>query len=257
MPVVRTDEWVVKDRPIQLCERLTFYFENATARDIYLHLIHHGMYSSTNDIAKIADEMKRKQIWEHAEEIYQKLRKRWNGPDVPIFIFPADAYNRKLARDFNSKGGLAYPDKLFLFLLPHHQQKEIEAVLTHEYNHVCRLAKQRKEEYTLLDALILEGLAEHAVGQYVGKAYQAKWTVYYSDDELRKFWKRYLVRYQSIQPNHSLHDRLLYGLGLYPSMLGYAVGYGIVHLALQEGHGLPQLMEMSSERIVQLSRFNE
>lgn len=256
MPIVRTDEWLEK-HPLKLCERLTPYFEHATARGIYLHLTHHGMYSSTEKVTETVTEMKQKRIWERVDALYQQLRKRWNGPDIPIFIFPANARNRKLARDFNSKGGLAYHDKLFLFLLPHHETKEIAAVLTHEYNHVCRLEKQPKEEYTLLDGIILEGLAEQAVGQFVGKAYEAKWTTYYSDDELRKFWRKYVAPHQSIPPSHSLHDRLLYGRGWYPPLLGYAVGYGIVRQALQKGESFSKLMEIPSERIVQLSRFGE
>jgi uncharacterized protein YjaZ len=262
MSVVHTDEWLIKlnAHPIQLCERLTSYFEEATARDIYLHLVHHGMYSSSSDVTQIVEEMKQKRIWERVETIYKKLRKRWNGPDVPIFIFPADPRNRKLACDFNSKGGLAYPDKLFLFLLPHHTEKEIEAVFTHEYNHVCRLDKQKKnsEQYTLLDAIILEGLAENAVSQYVGETYKANWTTYYSEYELMKFWRRYIAPYQSIQSHHSAYDRLLYGHGFYPNMLGYAVGYGMVRCCLQEkGIDFSKLMEMPSERIARLSRFSE
>ncbi|WP_027408930.1 DUF2268 domain-containing protein [Anoxybacteroides tepidamans] len=257
MPVIRTDEWMKKEKPTEICERLVFYFENANARDIYLHLIHHGMHSLSHDVTKTIEEMKRKGIWERADAIYQELQKRWNGPDVPIFIFPADSRNRKLARDFNSKGGLAYSDKLFLFLLPHHQLKEIEAVLTHEYNHVCRLAKQPKKENTLLDAIVLEGLAEQAVGKYVGEAHQAKWINYYSEEELRKFWKQYLARYQSIRQSHSLHNRLLYGLGLYPPMLGYATGYGMVGAAMEEEGDILKLLAMPSERVLQLSRFDE
>ncbi|QPA33067.1 DUF2268 domain-containing protein [Anoxybacillus caldiproteolyticus] len=262
MPIVRTDEWLVKlhSRPLQLCERLTPYFEEATARDIYLHLIQHGMYQPSNDIANIVDQMKKKRMWKHITTIYEALKKQWNSPDVPIFLFPADPHNRKLAREFNSKGGLAYPDKLFLFLLPHHTEKEIKAVFTHEYNHVWRFAKHEKQsdDYTLLDAIILEGLAENAVREYVGDTYKANWTTYYSEQEIIQFWRRYLSPHQSIPVHHPLYNRLLYGLGFYPNMLGYAVGYSIVHHCLQKrGVRFSELMELSSERIVQLARLGE
>lgn len=251
MPIVRTDEWI-EEHPLKRCERLTPYFEQATARGIYLHLTHHGM-SSEKGIETVTL-MKRKKIWERVETLYEQLRKRWNGPDIPIFIFPANAHHQAFARDFNSKGGLAYHDKLFLFLLPHHETKEIAAVLTHEYSHVCRLNKQRKNTYTLLDGIMLEGLAEQAVGRFVGKAYEAKWTTYYSEEEVQKFWKKYIAPHQAVTSSHPLHDRLLYGRGWYPRMLGYAVGYRIVQQALEKESFL-SLIEMPSERIVQVANF--
>jgi uncharacterized protein YjaZ len=257
MPVVRTDEWIENEQLTGICERLASYFENAAARGVYLHLLRHGMHSLAGESAEIVNDMKQNRIWERVESVYRALRARWNGPDVPVFIFPADAHNRKLARDFNSKGGLAYPDKLFLFLLPHHSPREIEALLTHEYNHVCRLAKTRKNEYTLLDALVLEGLAEQAVGKHVGPEHQAKWVAYYQPEQLRAFWKRYLAPHRSIPQSHSLHDRLLYGLGFYPPMLGYAVGYGIVAAALEQERDLLKLSERPSEQILELSQFDK
>ncbi|MFB5167104.1 DUF2268 domain-containing putative Zn-dependent protease, partial [Parageobacillus toebii] len=154
-----------------------------------------------------------------------------------------------------SKGGVAFHDKLLIFLLPHHTDKEIEALITHEYNHVCRLKKQKKEDegVTLLDSIVLEGLAENAVGRYVGKSHQASWTTYYSDEQLDHFWKRYVSPYQSILPQHPLYSRLLYGLGFYPAMLGYAVGYYIVRRCLEHGARFSELMGIDSEQMLHLA----
>jgi uncharacterized protein YjaZ len=258
MPVLPTDEWLmkVKNHPVELCEKLVPYFKGATVREIFLHLSRHGMYRSVNGLRQVIEEMKEKNIWEEVAKIYAALMKRWNGPDIPIFIFPADWQNRRLSREFNSKGGLAYQDKLFLFLLPHHTKKEMEAVITHEYNHVCRLKRmgKKEEDNTLLDAIVLEGLAENAVCEYVGQSYKAKWTTYYSSEQLVKFWTRYLLPYQSINAAHPLYDRLLYGLNFYPNMLGYAVGYEIVKRCLTKKNvPLERLMTISSEQIVQLA----
>jgi uncharacterized protein YjaZ len=257
MPVIRTDQWLDEwhDNPIRLCQHLTSYFPNASARDIYLYLVRYGMYQPSKNIGEMIKQMKQKNIWERVEPVYEKRKKEWNGPDVPLFLFPADTHNRKLARDFNSKGGVAFHDKLLIFLLPHHTDKEIEALITHEYNHVCRLKKQKKEneDVTLLDAIVLEGLAENAVGRYVGKSHQASWTTYYSDEQLDHFWKRYVSPYQSILPQHPLYSRLLYGLGFYPAMLGYAVGYYIVRRCLEHGARFSELMGIDSEQMLHLA----
>ena len=262
MSVVRTDEWLANSNkhPKELCEKLTPFFQKATPHQIYFHLIRHGMYQSNSGVKQIVEQMKENNVWKRAEEKYAKLRKEWKGPDIPIFIFPADWRNRHLHQEFNGKGGLAYRNKLFLFLLPHHSNKEIEALLTHEYNHVCRMAKVggNENEYTLLDAMILEGLAEWAVNQFVGESYQANWTTYYSEKQLEKFWQRYLTSYLSIPRNHPQYDRLLYGGGFYPKMLGYAVGFDVVQRCLKKrDFAFERLMSLPSEKIVQLAGFSK
>jgi uncharacterized protein YjaZ len=257
--VCRTDQWLEKDgdQPIRLCQRLTRYFPDANAQDIYHYLLPYGMYRPAKNIKEIVEQMKQKDMWERVKAVYEKRKKDWNGPDVPVFLFPADPYNRKLAREFNGKGGIAFHDKLVLFLLPHHTDKEIEALVTHEYNHVCRLHKQKKkyEEMTLLDAIVLEGLAENAVGCYVGSDDQANWTSYYSDEQLHRFWQRYVAPHQLISTQHPLYSRILYGLGFYPDMVGYAVGYAIVRRCLEQKACFSELMDMKSERILQLAAF--
>lgn len=73
---------------------------------------------------------------------------------------------------------------------------EIRALLVHEYNHVCRLAKNDKQEenYILLDSIILEGLAENAVRELVGEEYLAKWTSYYTEGQLNQMWKKSFIK---------------------------------------------------------------
>lgn len=100
--------------------------------------------------------------------------------------------NPKIMRDQNGKSGLAFKDKLFLFLSDQNSDNEIRALFVHEYNHVCRLAKNDKQEenYILLDSIILEGLAENAVRELVGEEYLAKWTSYYTEGQLNQMWKK-------------------------------------------------------------------
>lgn len=99
-------------------------------------------------------------------------------------------------RDQNGKSGLAFKDKLFLFLSDQNSDNEIRALLVHEYNHVCRLAKNGKQEenYVLLDSIILEGLAENAVRELVGEEYLAKWTSYYTEGQLNQMWKKSFIQ---------------------------------------------------------------
>ena len=50
------------------------------------------------------------------------------------------------------------------------QKQELQALFAHEYNHVCRIhILKTLDEMTLLDSLILEGLAEDAVKDLYGE----------------------------------------------------------------------------------------
>ncbi|MEH7381712.1 DUF2268 domain-containing protein [Bacillus sp. JJ1533] len=192
----------------------------------------HGMYRTGS---KNKAESLPQNVWAKVEKEYGVLQKQWNGPQIPIFILPADETNTKIKREFNGKSGLAFKNKLFLFFSPHNTDSEIKAVLTHEYNHVCRLKKYRKNEadFTLLDVVILEGFAENAVREHCGNASLADWTKYYSDKELKKIVQQLIIPNRNVKRNERKHDDLLYGKKFYPKMTGYCAGYYLVRNYLE------------------------
>lgn len=239
MSVIRTDQWLLDSyhNPIDICEMLRSYFSKASAAKIYEYLKMHGMYRPLRQGREQVDALQKNKVWEIVQKDYLTLQKSWGGPDIPIFIFPTDVTNRKIQRDFNGKSGVAFKDKLFLFFTEQNTEKEMSAVLTHEYNHVCRLAKFRKSEdqYVLLDTIILEGLAENAVRERLGTGYLANWTSYYTDEELEKMWTVLLRPNKNIKKTDRKHLELLYGLRrTYPNMLGYCVGYYLVKKYMEE-----------------------
>ncbi|MCQ6275510.1 DUF2268 domain-containing protein [Bacillus sp. V3B] len=232
MSVVRTDKWLLNlyDKPIEMCEKIEEYFDGARASEIYHYLTLHGMYRPLQNGNKLVRSLQENKVWEIVHKEKRKLQNMWEGPDVPVFIFPSDINNRKIKRDFNGKSGLAFQDKLFLFISEDNEETEIKALLTHEYNHVCRLAKlQKKEEdYVLLDTIILEGLAENAVRERLGKEFVSTWTSYYSNEELDRIWKKLVCPNRNILKADRKHQDILFGLGYYPKMSGYCVGYYLV-----------------------------
>lgn len=188
------------------------------------------MYKPNRKSKKTFEEMKTRKLWEKIDKIYLKYKRKWKGPDVPIYIFPMDESNGRLMKEGNGKSGVSFKDKLFLFLTPIENLKEIEALFVHEYHHVCRMNGLKKEpvEYTLLDSIILEGLAEHAVAENCGEEYTGDWSRRYSTQELAKYWKKDLSEKLSITRKDKLHDQILFGMGNRPRLLGYAIGYEIV-----------------------------
>ncbi|GAA0438516.1 DUF2268 domain-containing protein [Lentibacillus halophilus] len=235
MTVIRTDKWLLDfcENPIDLCQKLKAQFdEDVRSSDIHQHLSNHGMYrqapmSGEEWIGRLQE----KNIWQTVRREERQLRTLWQGPDIPVFIFPSDPFNQTLWKDQNGKSGLAFPDKLFLFVSEKNSENEIRALFTHEYHHVCRLNSYRKhmQDYELLDTIILEGAAESAVRERLGEQYTADWTAYYSNETVERLWKHYVYPNRTAHIVSPIHQQILYGHGFLPKMTGYCTGYYLVN----------------------------
>jgi uncharacterized protein YjaZ len=232
MSVIRTDKWLEEDidQPVRICEKLETNFKGQDAVDIYRILIKFGMYKPTKGIRGVYEVLKEKETWDRVEKIYQNYKRKWGGPNIPIYIFPIHQSYGLFSRNEKLKGGVSFPDKLFLFLSDKVEPQDIEALFVHEYHHVCRLNKQNKrfEDYTLLDSIIIEGLAEYAVLVNCGRQYLANWCTMYSESDIKYLMEKYLNDNLQKKKMEKGHDELLYGEGGIPNMLGYSAGYKIV-----------------------------
>ncbi|HLS10490.1 DUF2268 domain-containing protein [Lentibacillus sp.] len=258
MSVIRTDKWLLDhyDEPLELCTKLKSQFdEDVSAAEIHRHLAMHGMFHEPlRDGHECIKTLQKRRIWQIVQREAKELQKEWTGPDIPIFIFPADPNNRKLRQEQNGKSGLTFSDKLFLFVSKTNTEKEIRALFTHEYNHVCRLSKYSKKEaeYTLLDTIILEGLAENAVRERLGDQYTAKWTSYYPDALLERICANLIMPNRDVPKSGRKHTQLLYGFGFYPKMAGYCAGYHLVKNYMKEKDVTTQdLLPVKSENIIE------
>jgi uncharacterized protein YjaZ len=232
MGIIRTDEWLKDDfdSPIDICKKLVPYFKGQRASSIYSELMNYGMYQPSRASFSKLNFMIQYDLWKETEKIYHQYKQKWSGPDIPIFLFPLEQSGGFFVRQDNAKSGVSYPDKMFLFVSKLEDLKELEALFVHEYHHVCRLRKLNKnmEDYSLLDSLIFEGLAEYAVLKNCGPNYLAKWCKRYSKKEMQIFWKAFIKEYLDLRKSEPAHDKLLYGGGKYPILVGYAVGFAIV-----------------------------
>ena len=229
--VIETNKWLEKnfDEPIEICQKI-IRGEKAKATDFYRYLVKFGMYKPNNQSRETYKQLINNNVWQTVGAIYQKYRKEWKGLEIPIYIFPMFQPSELFIRSTTKKSGLSFQDKLFLFLTPDLKEKEIEALFVHEYHHVCRMNYSMKEirDYTLLDSIVLEGLAELAVEECCGSDFLADWCVMYSNKQIEQFAKKFLVDNLSLKKDDRLHNQLLFGGGIFPKMLGYAAGYAIV-----------------------------
>lgn len=240
MGIIRTDQWLEKefDKPVKICEKLEPFFKMETSNEIYNQLKNFGMYRPSRSTKVIFDRLKEQTAWDKVEQLFHHYKEKWNGPEIPVFLFPVSQAGGFFFREGTSKAGVSFPDKMFLFLSQMKDPKEVEALLVHEYHHVCRLTllNKRMEDFTLLDSIIIEGLAEYAVLKYCGSEYLAPWCRMYNEKELIMFWDKYLKKHLDTKKNERGHDELLYGEGRLPNLLGYAVGFNIVKHYYQTKH---------------------
>lgn len=227
MGVVRTDKWLEEnfDDPKKICRQI-----DSSKPLLYSYLVQFGMYRPNRRTWGYFQDIQENKVWEEVARLFRKYQKRWKGPEVEIYIFPIQS-------NFADKGGVSFKKSIFLFLSPLEDIKEIEALFVHEYHHVCRINKHRKKmkEYTLLDSIILEGLAEHAVEYYCGEKYLAKWCQYYSEKELEQYWDELRNEIIATKREDGLHDQILFGGRGYPRLLGYAIGYHLTKVMPKDG----------------------
>lgn len=229
MGVIRTDEWLDEHffNPLELCKLASPEVENHA--QFYQYLRRFGMYQPTRRTQEQFHQLKEQKAWEHIEKFYNKYKRLWNAPEVDVYIFPIEP-TRQFMAELKGRSGLTFPKKIFLFLSPTEDVKIWESLVVHEYHHAVRMNRYKKDpdDYNLLDSLVFEGLAEHAVLKYCGREYTADWLNFYKRDHLQRYWDRLYKDHVKLKKNLPLHDDLLFGRKGIPRMMGYAIGADIV-----------------------------
>jgi len=261
MSVISTDDWLhefktsqelTRSRDVEelqstiLCSRLLEHFKGGTPQQIQYELQQQGLFRAHEHINM--KKLQERHSWEIVQEEFFYLKKKWSGPDIPIYIFPLTQ-----EQNLTNKNGVAYPDALFL-LIGELEKQELKALFAHEYNHVCRLQYLNKslKEVTLLDSLILEGLAECAVEELYGAKWLAPWLSKYSSAKMIAIWQSYFLPNLNVKGLDN-HVEFLYG-GKLPPWIGYCIGYEIVKTYRQQ-HSSHKLLKKSSKNILKGSAF--
>ena len=231
MGVIRTDRWLEEsfnDR-VQIEEQILDTV-NMREQALIEALNKSGLYRPNRKTKKTFQEMQERKVWSRVSHYYKKYKKEWDGPDIPIFLFPMASEVFSLFRSPNKhKSGIAFFDKLFLFITENVKDKELEALFVHEYHHTTRLNQLgNRVKYRLVDSIVMEGLAEFAVSEYCGDTYLAPWVTNYNIKDLEEIITEKFKPNFELKRSEPLHDKLLFGHGSMPKMAGYAVGYKLV-----------------------------
>lgn len=244
MPIINTKSIFLKDgnRKNDVLKLTSHIFTEIPDEAIYFELLQLGL-------------LKRGSIqldfdpWGILQNQLLELKKAWNGPDVDVFIFPA--------ANGLIKNGVAYKNGICLFISKKVNLIDCKALLAHEYNHICR-RQFIKEPPTLLESVIIEGLAESAVHDLFGEEAISPWTKQFSLKEAKALWEKHFIPSLNVRGLHR-HYEFLYGdesLGL-PKWIGYSIGFRIVD-TFQQIKGpihLKELLQMDAAQIVEGAGF--
>ena len=244
-----------------LCEPIAAHFEEFHATQLHKYFLENGMFYPDAKIFKEIKQLEKKQVWELVQGHYEKLLKEWDGEEAEIFIFPAERRNEIIMKELKGKMGISFHQVVVLFLTKELSTKEIKALLTHEYNHVCRLFYLQKEfhELSLLDSMIIEGMAEVSVEQTLGEDLLAPWVTLYTKKDIFPYWRK-VKKYLDVKGKEK-HDPFLYGDRSgrgFPKWFGYCTGYLIVKAYLEKHKEIlmPELLKIETKEILKESEFD-
>ena len=232
----------LSDRVQYTSLRVQSIFPNIPTKAIQYELLQQGLLE-TGALPLQLD------VWDIVKRQLDDLKSMWDGPNTQVAILP-------MRKGF-MKNGVAYKHGICLFISNHVSVKELHALITHEYHHICR-QQYHSEVPTLLDSVMMEGLAEHAVESLLGEHAISSWTRRYSLEEVKHYWHTHFIDALPLRGLHN-HQSYLFGdaSGQLPAHIGYCVGYRIVE-AFLEKHGpltTQHLLQMPSEQIALLADF--
>ena len=255
-------EHLVENHRELICNPLKAFFPQATTEEIQGELLTRGLFDpyECSTIDTILRELETKSVWQNVQSEFEYLKREWDGPDVPIFIYPLTKHRPIVDGVEVKKNGVSYNNVLFLFVSGELEIGEMKALLAHEYHHICRLAQLDKSPYEidLLDTLVIEGMAESAVEKLYGEQWLSPWTKGYSQEECITLWTKFFVRALRVKgvDNHFLflYGNLAEGP---PKWSGYCIGYRIMCSYIENGgtSDIRELIKLRSTEILKGSIF--
>ncbi len=195
---------------------------------------------------------------------------------LKISIFPLTEPNWMVDDDFHGVFGyVTDTHHMFLFVNPESPTLStgLEHTIVHEYHHFWRMASRPEEDYTLLDALIYEGLAEHFVSHILGPQHVGRWAQSLTTSEAHPVWLQFqsclgtmdeVVRTEYLLGSLVAHPEqfeeyrpmldakhvvtLDSGKPFVPQWAGYSLGYHLVcdYAARHPDHSLQDLTKTSA-----------
>ncbi|WP_017726921.1 DUF2268 domain-containing protein [Halalkalibacterium ligniniphilum] len=233
-------------------------FRHPQTDQLHQQLLMQGLFYPDEDISFEYQALVDKQVWHVVQRQYTVLKEKWEGPDIPIYVFPVTKKNPLIWKQLGGKMGVSFADKILLFVHGDLEEEQIQALVTHEYHHSCRIVKtnEREETMSLLESIVMEGLAEKAVYEEIGSQALASWTAYYPSEQIDRLWQ--IVRNNLTLKGREAHHIFLYGDGRrIPQWTGYFLGYQLIDSVVKKDKNLTTtlMLPLSAKKLLEKSSF--
>ncbi|WP_077324721.1 DUF2268 domain-containing protein [Virgibacillus siamensis] len=219
-----------------------------------------GMFSLDNDIDSLELQLNkmRKLANEHfIKEELELLQKQFpSNRSIQLELFILDENDDFVKEKLDGVSAFTEWDGRMCFaVLPEDNiRTALKSVITHEYHHHWRISAldMNEESQTLLDRLILEGLAEHFVRIKLGEVYLGPYKDALTEDDAKTLWKN--TYKEHLFDKGQITDLYMFGnkeKGL-PFWGGYSLGYYLVkwYLERNEGISIEELTLLPSDKFI-------
>lgn len=177
--------------------------------------------------------------------------------DFPqVFLYPWFPDDENQAVFHGTMGTCFYATFFHVYVdFRDYSKDSLKETVAHEYNHA--VFKQTKNgNNSLLDVMIMEGLAEHFQEQICGND-PSPWAHAIEKSELTDKINTIEAHLHDTAEYGDLYAKLFYGQGEYSRWLGYSIGYWIIdaYLTNKGGVNWSKLMQLSSDEILKEAGF--
>ncbi|MCK0472631.1 DUF2268 domain-containing protein [Halalkalibacter sp. APA_J-10(15)] len=269
MGVVRTDKWLqayvksygdkMNRQQKWIIEPLCSLFQTDHVDSLQAYLWQLGLFTPDQLVSEEdIDTWLQLHPWSIVKQEYERLRKKWDGPACKIYILPLIDEPPPLLKKLGEKTGITLSHAIVLLIKPTITKEQLRALTIHEYHHVCRLAhtKENEEKMTLLESICMEGLAEWAVKEELGKQECAVWTRYY-DEASSIGWFDHFLKPFLYKKGRKAYHTLLYGdpnTGV-PLWLGYYVGFKLIESAANQYISTKNMLTVDASSLYKCSSY--
>ena len=190
-------------------------------------------------------------------EVLDQCEEKLPSISSPITIYVLPWFPTDDDDMFNGVTGVTSWQSTFQILISseNFSEQSLRETVAHEYNHAVFLCHHLPSNKTILDSMVMEGLAEHFREEVVGGE-KSPWSKALSEKEVVESLK--LIGDDLSTINYQLHSDIFFGSDTYDRWTGYSAGYKIVESFLEKKRdsNWTKLMKMKPKDIFTQSFFD-